>query len=304
MLLKGLLAVWQELRPKQWLKNMFLWAGTVFSQTLFWPDYFLTVLGAFIGFCLLSSSVYLLNDIADLAEDRQHPKKSQRPLAAGELSVGLVWALFFILAGSALFFCFWLNISFGLLALLYFLVNLAYSSYLKHLVILDSFCVAFFFVVRVVAGAVVIRVPVSAWLLVCTILLSLFIAFSKRRHELVLLEAEATAHRAVLAHYSPYLLDQLIAVVTPATVMAYALYTISPSTVAKFGSGLLLTWPFVLYGIFRYLYLVHKKESGGSPTQMVLTDYPLLLSIIAWGLAVLLIVYFKPSFGGFLKVVF
>lgn len=303
-MLRVLAAVWQELRPRQWLKNSFIWAGIVFSQTLFSPGYFLTVLGAFIAFCFLASSVYLLNDITDLEEDRQHPKKSQRPLASGQISPALVWVLFLCLAAGSLSACFMLDAAFGCLALLYFCLNLAYSVYLKHQVILDAFCIAAFFVIRVAAGAVVIKVPVSAWLLVCTILLSLFIAFSKRRHELVLLDDEATSHRPVLSHYSPYLLDQLISVVTPTTVMAYALYTMSSSTVAKFGGGLILTWPFVLYGIFRYLYLIHKKESGGSPTQMVITDRPLFLTLIGWGLVALLVVYFKPDLGGFFRVVF
>lgn len=281
-----------SMRPVQWTKNFFLFAALIFARKLFdWPS-LLKVAEAFLLYCLLTGSLYLLNDLMDLKEDKAHPTKSQRPLASGALSINLAWTIFLMGSGLALFWAWRLNFSFFLITTIYFFLQVAYSLKLKHIVILDIFILAAGFVIRVVAGGLVIRVPLSSWLLICTSLLALFIGMSKRRHELVLLEERASEHRPVLKEYSAYLLDQMISVVTASTVIAYCLYTISPETVDKFGTrNLLYSSIFVLYGIFRYLYLVHQKGHGGSPEELVWKDKPLLINIILWVLSIFFIIY-------------
>jgi 4-hydroxybenzoate polyprenyltransferase len=228
----------------------------------------------------------------DVESDRKHPLKSARPIAGGRIKVSTGVLLFVVLAIASLGLALWLHPFFALTALGYFVLNLLYSVYLKNVVIIDVMCIALSFVIRAVAGAVVIGVEISAWLVVCTTLLALFLGFGKRRHELVLLEDGATGHRKSLSEYSPYFLDQMISVVTASTVIAYAFYTLSPEIKVKLGaSHMELTIPFVLYGVFRYLYLIHQKEGGGSPTKMLLTDRPILANVILWLAAVILIVY-------------
>jgi 4-hydroxybenzoate polyprenyltransferase len=285
-------AAFVSLRPHQWTKNLLVFAALAFSKHLFEADALLRALGAFAIFCGLSGSVYLVNDVADLERDRLHPRKKLRPMASGELAprpaLGLALLLALLgLAGSAL-----LGLPFLVSAATYLLLNLAYSFRLKDAVILDVIAISLGFVLRAVAGAVVISVRISDWLLVCTFLLALFLALSKRRHELVFLEGNAREHRAILAEYSPYLLDQMISVVTASCLVAYCFYTMAAETVEKYETDR-LSWtiPFVLYGIFRYLYLVHRKEQGGSPTDVLLTDRPLLLDVALWAVAVVAIVY-------------
>jgi 4-hydroxybenzoate polyprenyltransferase len=285
-------ALFATLRPQQWVKNFVLFAGLIFSQNLSRLDMGLKTLVGFGLFCLLSSSVYILNDILDVESDRKHPLKSTRPIAKGDIKVSTAVFLFIILALVSLSLSFWLSPLFALTAISYFILNLLYSVYLKQVVIIDVMCIALGFVIRAVAGAVLIGVEISAWLIVCTTLLALFLGFGKRRYELLLLEAQATDHRKSLSEYSPYFLDQMISVVTASTVVAYAFYTISPEIEQKLGTKHMdLTIPFVLYGVFRYLYLIHQKEGGGSPTKMLLNDKPILANIILWLLAVILIVY-------------
>ena len=276
-----------SLRPSQWTKNLIIFGALGLSQRLLDVDAVLVSCAAFAIFCVLSGVVYLLNDIADREADRQHPLKRFRPIASGALPVPVAigWALGLGLGGLAA--AFWLRPLFGVVATSYVLLLALYSWQLKHIVILDVLTIAIGFVMRAAAGAVAIAVPISHWLYVLTILLALFLALSKRRHELVLLANGATSHRRILAEYSPYLLDQMIAVVSASTIVAYAFYTVSPETVQKFGTDrLMLTLPFPLYGIFRYLYLVHLKEGGGSPADMLLTDRPLLLCVALWTVAV------------------
>ena len=280
------------MRPIHWVKNILVFAGLIFSQNLFDPSLFTKSFLGFILFCIVSSSVYILNDILDLNQDKLHPIKSKRPLASGELSIRLALVFSLILGIISIALSFWLRTSFGLVVLSYFLLNLFYSLYLKHIVILDVMNVAAGFVLRAVAGALVIQVTISSWLVVCTTLLALFLGFSKRRHELILLEDSAIGHRKILAEYSPYFLDQMIAVVTASTVVAYAFYTLSPEVMEKLDTKYMdLTIPFVLYGIFRYLYLIHQKKEGGRPTRMLLTDKPILINILLWLVAVFLILY-------------
>jgi 4-hydroxybenzoate polyprenyltransferase len=285
-----------SLRPHQWTKNLVVLAPLVLSKHLFDADAAMRAGFAFVIFCALSGAAYLLNDLADLEQDRLHPRKRLRPLASGALSVPAArraTAVLFVLGlgGAAL-----LGSAFALAALAYAGLNLAYSLGLKHTVILDVLAISIGFVVRAVAGALAIDVVFSDWLLVCTILLALFLSLAKRRHELVTLDATAAEHRRILAEYSPYLLDQMISVVTASCVTAYAFYTMAPDTLEKYRTDrLALTIPFVLYGIFRYLYLVHRREEGGSPTDVLLTDRPLLVAVALWAVTVAAIVYSAPG---------
>lgn len=285
--------VFRSMRPRQWTKNLILFAALIFSQNIFSPLLLFRTVAAFAIFCFLSGCVYIINDLLDLKQDQIHPIKSKRPLASGKLkpatAVIAAIALFCLSFGSAAAFT---NLTFMLVALIYFVLQLAYSTLLKHVVILDVFCIAAGFVLRAIGGAEVIDVPFSTWLLFCTMLLSLFLALSKRRHELLLLEDDAIHHRKILFEYSPYLLDQMISVVTASTVITYTLYTVSEDTVSKFGTDRLkFTIPFVLYGIFRYLYLIHQKNEGGSPEHVLLNDLPLIICILLYGLTVGLILY-------------
>ncbi len=282
----------RSLRPSQWTKNLFIFAPLVFALDFFKLDRWLKTGAGFAVFCLFSGSIYLANDIFDLEEDRRHPKKSERPLASGRISKSQAIAVAVVLAVLSLASALALNRNFFIICLIYGVLQLAYSLKLKHVVILDVFLVAAGFVLRVVAGGLVIDVPLSSWLLICTMLLALFLAMSKRRHELVLLEGNASSHRPILKEYSAYLLDQMIGVVTASTLIAYCLYTVSEETAAKFGTkNLIFTTPFVLYGIFRYLYLVHQKKKGGSPEELIITDRPLLIDIVLWIAAVIVILY-------------
>jgi 4-hydroxybenzoate polyprenyltransferase len=281
-----------SLRPGQWTKNLFVFAGLLFSLKLFEARAILTAVEAFVIFCALSGVVYLLNDVMDREIDRRHPTKCRRPIAAGELPVSAALIAAAVIGALGLVAAFSLGWQFGLVAAAYLGLQALYSTSLKHIVILDALTIAIGFVLRAVAGAVVLDVIISHWLLVCMILLALFIALAKRRHELVLLADDAISHRPILGEYSAYLLDQMIAVVTASTLIAYIFYTISPETEQKFGTSWLgLTIPFPLYGIFRYLYLVHRREGGGSPADLLLNDRPLLACVTFWVLAVVLIIY-------------
>jgi 4-hydroxybenzoate polyprenyltransferase len=284
-----------SLRPHQWTKNLFVLAALAFSKHLFDGDAVVRAGAAFAVFCALSGAVYVVNDLSDLERDRLHPTKRLRPIASGALGVPMGRAAAAALFALGLLAAWALGPGFLLCAGAYLALNLAYSFGLKNVVILDVLAIAIGFVVRAVAGALAIQVVFSDWLLVCTILLALFLALAKRRHELVTLP-DAAAHRAILAEYSPYLLDQMIAVVTASCLTAYAFYTLAPDTVAKYRTDrLAFTIPFVIYGIFRYLYLVHRKEQGGSPSDALLTDRPLLAAVALWAVAVVLIVYTAPG---------
>jgi len=282
----------KSLRPSQWTKNLFVFAALVFAQKALIETALLRALAAFAVFCFLSGATYLINDVCDLEADRRHPKKSLRPIAAGRVRPATAIGVAVVLIAGALAAGFALRPLFGVIAAIYTAAMLAYSLRLKNVVIIDVFFIAAGFVLRVVAGGVVIDVPLSSWLIICMSLLALFIAFGKRRHELVFLETDAPLHRPILREYSAYLLDQMISVVAAATVIAYSLYTVSEETVAKFGTrNLILTTPFVLYGIFRYLYLVHQRGQGGNPEEMIFRDKPLAADIFLWITAVVIILY-------------
>jgi 4-hydroxybenzoate polyprenyltransferase len=284
-------AVVASLRPRQWVKNLFLFAALIFSHRLFTADVVLAA-AAFVVFCALSGVIYLLNDVADRERDRAHPKKRFRPIASGALSVPAAVVAAFVLGAASLAASACFGAGFLATALAYVVILGLYSAWLKHVVIVDVLAVASGFVLRAVAGGLAVNVDISGWLLICTVLIALFLALGKRRHEYLTLDDEAARHRPILAEYSAGLLDQMIGVVTASTVTAYALYTMSPETVAKFGTRLLpVTLPFVLYGIFRYLYLLYRRQLGGNPSELFLNDRALLVNACLWAIAVVAIIY-------------
>ncbi len=271
------------MRPEQWLKNGFVLAPMVFSGLLHDPGVWSRSILAVAAFCAASSAVYLINDVLDREADRRHPSKCHRPIAASEVSVGAALAAAGTLAAAAMATAFVLGGWFPVVLGGYIVLVVLYSAALKRVVFIDVLVLAAGFVLRVVGGAVAIDVPVSRWLLLCAYLLALYLALGKRRSELALLGGDAGTHREVLGHYSLGLVDQAISVVLGATVLAYTLYTVAPDTVAKVGSeGLMATVPVVLYGLFRYLYLLHRHDLGGSPTRVLATDRPLLITVLVW----------------------
>ena len=278
------------MRPKQWTKNAVVFAALVFDHKLDDLSRLAIVTGAFISFCLASSAVYVVNDLRDAESDRQHPRKRLRPIASGQLSAQSAWMLVGLLLVISLPLAFMLRPSFAAVIVGYLLLMSAYTVVLKHLVILDVFAISAGFVLRAAGGAVVLDVPISPWLYVCTVLLSLFIGFGKRRNELLLLESSAGSHRRNLDEYSLELLDQFIMITAAATVMAYSLYTFSAANLQD-DRSMMLTIPFVTYAIFRYLFLIHRRDAGGSPEQVLLTDAPLLSCITLWGIVSVIILY-------------
>jgi 4-hydroxybenzoate polyprenyltransferase len=285
------------MRVRQWTKNLVVFAGVIFSHQFLEGSEVARAAAAFLCFCLLASGIYVLNDLIDLKLDRVHPKKRTRPLASGRISVATAWMLLIVLlvAGTALAVA--LGRRFAPVAGGYLLLNVAYTLVLKRLVMVDALSISIGFVLRAVAGVAVLRNPVdlSPWLLLCTFFLALFLAVAKRRHERVLLQDQAEQHRRTLAEYPPELVDQLIPVVTAATVISYSIYTVSPGTIARVGGPqLVYTVPFVVYGVFRYLYLVFRRMQGGSPSETLLTDAPTLANIVLWLGCVLWILYGRP----------
>lgn len=283
-----------SLRPVQWTKNAALLAALLFAQRLGDPRDVGRVLVGVAAFCLLASAVYLVNDVIDVEQDRRHPEKRRRPIAAGELASGTAGGAAVLLAAGGLGLAATLGIDFLAIALGYVSLQMLYSAALKHVVVLDVFAVAAGFVLRVVAGAEAIHVPISNWLWLCTLLLSLFLALAKRRAELVLLAGQASQHRRILAEYSIPLVDQLVTIVSACTVLAYALYTLSPDTIQKFGTDRLkYTVPFALFGLFRYLYLVHQHDAGGQPERVLVTDRPIQLCLAGYLGVVLWAIYLR-----------
>ena len=280
-------------RPTHWLKNGVLLVPLIFAGEMRNIAKIEVALLAMIIFCLLSSAIYTFNDLIDRDNDRMHPLKKIRPLASGRISTGTAIAVIIVMTGIGLAGAWFINSSFFITALLFLGLNFAYTVVLKDIVILDAMSVGLSFVLRAFAGAMAVGVAASTWLLINTLLLALFLSFGKRRHELVLLEEGATAHRKILGHYSPYLLDQMIGVTTASVVVMYMFYTFSSEIMEKLGThNLYLTIPFVVYGIFRYLYLIHKKEKGGSPIRVLFTDLPILVTVILWMITSILILYY------------
>lgn len=284
-------ALIKTMRPRQWTKNAVLLAPLVFDRQLFHLPALIRTIAALFLFCLLSSTVYIINDLLDREADQKHPEKCKRPIASGELPTSVAVTAAVILPLIVFPLAFWLSPLFALIGLVYFLLNLAYSIRLKHEPILDVLIIAAGFVLRVGGGVVVIHVErFSPWLYVVTTLLALYLGFGKRRAELALLSDNANSHRRVLDGYSLNLLDQLITIVSSTTIISYSLYTFSAPNLPN-NHTMMLTIPFVLYGIFRYLYLIQIKHSGGAPEELLLSDHPLQIAILLWGVAVLLIFY-------------
>ena len=275
----------EALRPKQWTKNMLVFVGVVFAQQATDQALLLRAVAGFLAFSLLAGTVYMVNDLRDVEADRQHPKKRNRPIAAGRLAPGVAWAMVPVLLAAVGAIAWWLGAAFGAVLVVYLVSNLAYSFGLKHQVILDVFLIATGFVLRAVAGVELLlpvapEVQISPWLLVCTFFGALFLAVSKRRRELQNAGSGATQQRAVLAAYTPELLDRMLTVAAACTLMSYALYTIWPATVAKFHTeALIMTVPFVAYGVFRYLHLVRVSETSEDPSQVLLSDRPIQAAV-------------------------
>jgi 4-hydroxybenzoate polyprenyltransferase len=283
----------KALRPHQWIKNLFVLAALIFSKHVFDPDYVLRAFWAFVSYCLISSAVYLFNDIRDRKSDRNHPEKRHRPIASGALGVSTAFTMAMVLALIALWLAFGIQLYFGFILVIYMLFNIAYSLGLKNVVILDVMIIASGFLLRAIGGALAIEVAISSWFILCTMLLALFLGFVKRRQELTLLENQADQHRQSLKDYSAPFLDQVIAVVTSGSLLSYALYTMSPDVTEKLGAPYLsLTIPFVIYGLLRYLYLVYNKGQGGDTATTLLRDFPLQLACLLWVITLSAVLYF------------
>ncbi len=286
-----------ELRPRQWTKNLVLFAGLVFSKNAADPALAVRSVLAFICFCLASGAIYIINDIADREADRLHPVKRHRPIASGALAPGAAAAWAVVLIAGTTVLAYFLGQAFFIVFLVFVVLNLLYSFRLKQVVGLDVLSIAVGFVLRAIAGVNVLvevepDIELSPWLLVCTLFLALFLGLGKRRAELAQLDQDARRHRKSLANYSIGLLNQMIAMVSAATVISYSIYTIAPGTVQKFHTeNLVYTIPFVVYGLLRYLYLVFEKEGGGSPSEVLLTDAPLLVTVLLWVLVATGVLY-------------
>ncbi|WP_223246684.1 decaprenyl-phosphate phosphoribosyltransferase [Sulfuriferula thiophila] len=281
-----ILNLWRLMRPHQWLKNSFVFTGLLFGHA--WHDVHLVyqVIFAALAFSLISSAVYIINDMVDCEQDRLHPVKCLRPLAAQQLGMTTAGIFAALLIVSGLLLAAWVAGTVLLIIVLYAVMNLAYSLRLKHIVILDVFIIAAGFMLRILAGTLGVGIPPSQWLLLCGLMVTLFLGFAKRRAEIIELAETKTAHRKVLAHYSPVLLDKMIGITASGVIMSYSLYTMSPETVHTHGTGnLIYTVPFVMYGVFRYIYLLHQQHGGGDPSRDVVRDPHLLLAVLAWAMA-------------------
>lgn len=279
------------MRPRQWTKNVFVFAALIFDRQLFIPRSFARTFLVFVIFCIVSSSVYLINDIMDVQADRQHPIKKDRPIASGKLPIQIALVTAIILAVLSLVISLFVSRELAIITLIYLLINLAYSKWLKHIVIIDVMIIAFGFLLRVAAGVSVIQVErFSPWLYVVTTLLALYIGFGKRRAEMTV-ESKGSSTRKVLDGYSVAFVDQMITIVSSTAIIAYSLYTFSAPNLPE-NHIMMLTIPFVFYGIFRYLYLIQMCNAGGDPTELVLKDRPLQVTVGLFGLAVLVIFYF------------
>lgn len=286
------LAVFVALRPKQWIKNILLFAALIFSSGWNNLGHIQAALLSFLTFCLLSSTGYVYNDLGDAESDRKHPSKRFRPIANGDLSPRGAWITMVVCMAVAVAIAWWINPAFLLVAILYFVTTLSYSSYFKHHVILDVMFLASCYIWRAVAGAVAIQVTTSPWLLVCTAFFALFLGFNKRRGELALLEGRVSGTRKALAHYSPAMLQEFQAITTSGTILSYALYTVMGSPKSPW---LLLTMPCVLYGIFRYIYLMDQKGEGSAPDETLLRDWPLLLTCVVYLIVAVAVLLLAPD---------
>jgi 4-hydroxybenzoate polyprenyltransferase len=279
------------MRPYQWVKNAFVFTGLLFGHAWRDPQLVALVMVVFIAFCLVSSAVYTFNDIVDLEQDKQHPKKSRRPLASGQVSVPAATALAVVLGVLGLSLAYIASPAVLAILALYVLMNNAYSLWLKHVVILDVFIIATGFMLRILAGTLGVGIPPSQWLLLCGLMVTLFLGFTKRRAEIFALNDDKANHRKVLEHYSPVLLDKMIGITASGLIMSYSLYTMNPDTIRIHGTAnLIYTVPFVMYGVFRYIYLLHHQSRGGDPSHDLVRDRHLLIAVGAWLIATLVLI--------------
>lgn len=282
------------LRPKHWVKNIFIFSGPFFSLKLFYVDNLSKLILGFIYWCLISSALYIFNDIIDRKQDALHPNKKTRPIASGLLNIKLAYLFWLSLSFISVFLGFKLNVNFAIFIILYFFTNLIYSLYLKHIFILDVMCIAAGFVFRVTSGAMLINVGSSEWLIMCTFLLSLLLGFSKRQEEITSLGENAVYHRRVLKDYDRGFLQYVPYVLVSSAILCYMLYTVSNEAVRKFGTkDLIYTTPFVIYGLLRYVYIAYEKNRGADPTQVLFQDVPIVINILLWIIASGSIIYFK-----------
>lgn len=282
------------IRPKQWIKNFFVFAPLLFSRHIFHLEYVIPSIAAFFIFSLASSAVYIINDIMDVDSDRAHPKKKYRPIASGEISVKQAMIFLVIIIIAIIAGLIFQRPVFAFVIVLYLITNLLYSLKIKSIVLIDVFFISFGFMLRVLGGAAAIGISASSWMILTTIFISLFLAISKRRSELsqIVNKENIDKQRKVLKEYSVEFADEINTIAAAGTIISYALYTVSERTVATFGTEkLIYTTPFVIYGIFRYMYLMHQKNLGESPTSIVTKDIPIILDVFAWFLFSLLIIY-------------
>ena len=280
------------MRPYQWTKNLLLFAALVFAGELGHAEKALVSLAAFAAFCLAASATYIFNDLLDIESDREHPKKRHRPLASGALSPFAAWILLIALFSASIAIAWAIRFEFLLALLAYVALTLAYTLKLKHVMIIDVMAIALGFVIRAVAGALALNVPFSNWLVVCTLFLATFLGLSKRRQEIVLLEEGAQSHRQVLQHYTVHYLDQLILIMAGGTLLTYTIYTCSPEVIQRLGTDkLYVTLPFVVYGLFRYLHLIHHETGGGDPSSTLIKDRPLGVTVVLWAIACAILIY-------------
>lgn len=278
------------IRVNHWIKNLFVFAPLLFSKNLFNKSFFLQTFVSFILLSLLTSGLYVFNDIKDLENDKLHPIKKERPLAKGLFSKNFALIISISFISISLIFSFFLNYKLTLLFIFYIFINILYTIYFKKIVIIDVFVIALNFILRILTGSIATGINISSWLILCTLFLSLFLGFSKRRFEIISLKENANRHREVLSSYSVEFLDKIIVVLSTSTILSYALYTVSIETKEKFGESLVYTIPFVIYGILRYLYLIYKTNEG-EPTKLVTSDIPLILTITFWIITSIIFIY-------------
>jgi 4-hydroxybenzoate polyprenyltransferase len=289
--MKKLFDIFRLMRPYQWVKNGFVFTGLLFGHAWHNPHFVAQVMIAFIAFCLVSSAIYTINDIVDLEQDKQHPKKSKRPLASGRLSVHAAAVLAVMLGAFGLTCAYFAAPAVLAILLAYALMNIAYSLRLKHVVILDVFIIATGFMLRILAGTLGVGIPPSQWLLLCGLMVTLFLGFTKRRAEIIALTEDKTAHRKVLEHYSPVLLDKMIGITAAGLIMSYSLYTMSADTIRIHGTAnLIYTVPFVMYGVFRYIYLLHHQSRGGDTAHDLVRDPHLFVVVGVWLITTILLI--------------
>jgi 4-hydroxybenzoate polyprenyltransferase len=279
------------MRPHQWVKNSFVLTGLLFGHAWHSPVLVTQAIIAFVSFCLISSTVYIINDIVDIEQDRHHPSKRKRPLPSGKLKTSTAAMFAAFLGATALTLAFFASTTVVLILLLYAAMNLAYSLKLKHVVILDVFIIATGFMLRILAGTLGLGIPPSQWLLLCGLMVTLFLGFSKRRAEIIALSEDKSSHRKVLEDYSPVLLDKMIVVTAAGLIMSYSLYTMNPETIRIHGTAnLIYTVPFVIYGVFRYIFLLHNQSSGGDPSKDLVRDPHMLVVLLGWLIATIALI--------------